>query len=167
MYQVGDWVVYGIHGVCRVIGMEKQLVNRKRTLYLVLEPLAQAESRFYLPADNPTALAKLKPVLSQTELTALIDSEEVRKDVWIQEENRRKQHYRELIGSGDRIALMQMIATLYRYKANQLAAGRKFHQSDDNFLRDAERLLASEIALVMELSPENARNYLREHLQAT
>ena len=60
---------------------------------------------------------------------------------------------------------MQMVATLYRYKADQQAAGRKFHQADDNFLRDAERLLTSEIALVMELSPENARNFLREHLQ--
>lgn len=167
MYQVGDWVVYGIHGVCRVIGTEKQLVNRKRTLYLVLEPLTQAESRFYLPADNPTALAKLKAVLSKEELSLLIDSDEAHKDCWIQEENRRKQYYRELISSGDRITLMQMVATLYRYKADQQAAGRKFHQADDNFLRDAERLLTSEIALVMEMSPENARNFLREHLQRT
>ena len=65
------------------------------------------------------------------------------------------------------MALMRMITSLYRYKAAQLEMGRKFHQSDDNFLRDAERLLASEISLVMELPPEEARNYLREHLQNT
>ena len=167
MYQAGDWVVYGVHGVCRVIGTEKQLVNRKRMLFLVLEPLSQSESRFYLPADNPTALAKLKAVLTRNELAELIDSDEVRLDAWIQEENRRKQYYRELISSGDRVALMRMITSLYRYRAEQLAAGRKIHQSDDNFLRDAERLLASEIALVMEMSPDDARNYLRDHLQKT
>ena len=167
MYQAGDWVVYGVHGVCRVIGTEKQLVNRKRMLFLVLEPLSQSESRFYLPADNPTALAKLKAVLTRNELAELIDSDEVRLDAWIQEENRRKQYYRELISSGDRVALMRMITSLYRHRAEQLAAGRKIHQSDDNFLRDAERLLASEIALVMEISPDDARNYLRDHLQKT
>lgn len=166
MYQTGDWVVYGIHGVCRVVGTEKQLVNRKRTLYLVLEPLAQAESKFYLPTENPTAMAKLKAVLSKDELVELIGSEEVRQDAWIAEENMRKQHYRELIGSGDRVALLKMVSTLYRYKAAQAAAGRKFHQSDDNFLRDAEKLLASEISLVLELSPEDARNYLREQLKS-
>lgn len=165
MYQAGDWVVYGIHGVCRVVGTEKQLVNRKRTQYLVLEPLAQSESRFYLPTENPTAMAKLRSVLSKEELAALITSEEVRQDGWIQEENQRKQYYRELIGSGDRVALMKMVTTLYRYKAAQAVAGRKFHQSDENFLRDAEKLLASEIALVMELTPEEARNYLREQLK--
>ena len=164
MYQTGDWVVYGIHGVCRVIGTEKQLIKRKRTQYLVLEPRAQTESRFYLPVENPTAMAKLKAVLPKEELTALISSEEVRQDVWIQEENQRKQHYRDLISSGDRVSLMKMVSTLYRYRASQTAAGRKFHQADENFLRDAEKLLASEIALVLELSAEDARNYLREQL---
>lgn len=166
MYQAGEWVVYGIHGVCRVIGTEKQLVNRKRTQYLVLEPLNQAESRFYLPTENPTAMAKLKAVLSKDELTALLASDEVRQDAWIQEENQRKQYYRDLIGSGDRIALMKMVSTLYRYKTAQAAAGRKFHQSDENFLRDAEKLLVSEISLVMELTPEAARDYLREQLKS-
>ena len=152
MYQNGDWVMYGIHGVCRVAGTEKQLVNRKRTQFLVLEPMTQSESRFYLPTENPTAMAKLKAVLSKDELSELLASDAVRQDAWIQEENHRKQHYRELIGSGDRVAIMKMVSTLYRYKIAQAEAGRKFHQSDENFLRDAEKLLASEIALVMDFS---------------
>ena len=65
MFQAGEWVIYGIHGVCRVIGTEKQLVGRKRTQYLVLEPLNHGQSRFYLPTDNPAAIAKLKTVLSR------------------------------------------------------------------------------------------------------
>jgi len=166
MYQIGDWVIYGIHGVCRIVGTEKQLVNRKRIQYLVLEPLAQSESRFYLPMENPTAMAKLKSVLSKEELVELLASDAVRQDAWIQEENQRKQYYRELIGSGDRISLMKMVSTLYRYRAAQATAGRKFHQSDENFLRDAEKLLASEISLVMELSAEEARDYLRDQLKS-
>ena len=165
MYQAGDLVIYGIHGVCRVIGTEKQLVNRKRSQFLVLEPLASLESRFYIPVDNPTAIGKLKAVLSREELCELLSSEQIRQDAWIEEENQRKQSYRELITSGDRIALLRMVRSLYSYKEAQLALGRKFHQSDDNFLRDAEKLLASEIALVMEMRPDEAREYLRTRLQ--
>ena len=157
--------MYGVHGVCRVVGTEKQLVNRKRATFLVLEPLTQSESRFYLPTENPTAMGKLKEVLSCDELASLLNSDEICANVWIHEENRRKQHYRELIGSGDRLALLQMIHSLYRYKEEQLESGRKFHQSDDNFLRDAEKLIASEISLVMELTPEEARKYLRTQLK--
>lgn len=166
MYQNGDWVMYGIHGVCRVAGTEKQLVDRKRTEYLVLESLSQTESKFYLPTANPTAMAKIKAVLPAQELRDLLASEEIRENVWIQEENQRKQTYRDLISSGDRTALLKMVNTLYRYKAAQAAAGRKFHQCDDNFLRDAEKLLTSEIALVLEMSQEEARDYLRQQLKA-
>ena len=157
--------MYGIHGVCRVVGTEKQLVNRKRTEFLVLEPLNQNESRYYLPTANPTAMAKLKEVLPAEELKALLASEEIREDVWIKEENARKQAYRDLVSSGDRTMLLKMVTTLYRYRDAQAAAGKKFHQCDENFLRDAEKLLSSEIALVLEMTQEDARNYLREQLK--
>lgn len=165
MFEIGQWVLYGSHGVCRVVGTEKQLVNRKRTEYLVLEPLTHSESRFYLPTGNPTAMGKLKAVLSAEELTALLGSEEIRENAWIQDEGQRKLAYRELINGGDRTSLLRMVCSLYRYKEAQAAAGRKFHQCDDNFLRDAEKLLASEIALVLEMTPEQARDHLRQQLK--
>ncbi|MBO5129394.1 MAG: hypothetical protein J6B95_03495 [Oscillospiraceae bacterium] len=165
MFETGQWVLYGVHGVCRVIGTEKQLVNRKRTEYLVLEPLSRNESRFYLPTGNPTAMAKLKAVLSAGELQALLSSDEIRENVWIADENQRKQTYRELISSGDRVMLLKMVTTLYVYREAQAAAGRKFHLCDDNFLRDAEKLLSSEIALVLDKTPEEARAYLQEQLK--
>lgn len=165
MYQVGDYVVYGIHGVCRVMGREKQLVNRKRSEFLVLEPLLQSGSKYYVPTENPAAMSKLRAVLPKDELIQLLDSDAVRQDCWISDEGKRKQEYRELIVSADRLRLMQMVSSLYRYRGEQEAAGRKFHQCDDNFLRDAERLLSSEISLVMELPANEAREFLRKYLR--
>lgn len=165
MYSSGDCVVYGIHGVCRVVGFEKQLVNRKRTEYMVLEPLNNNESRYYLPTANPTAMAKLKSILSAEEMRTLLASDEIRKNCWINDENQRKQHYRDLISGGDRVTILQMVYSLYRYRAEQTAAGRKFHLCDENFLRDAEKLLASEIGQVLDMTPEAARDYLRETLK--
>ena len=165
MCHLDDYVIYGIHGACRVLGREKQLVNKKRTEFLVLEPLMQSGSKYYVPAENPTAMAKLQGVLSQDELVQLLESDAVREDCWISDEGHRKQIYRELITSADRLRLMQMVASLYRYRGAQEAAGRKFHLCDDNFLRDAERLLSSEISLVMNLPPDEARDFLRKHLK--
>ena len=165
MFHSGDYVIYGVHGVCRVIGTEMQRVNRARVEYLVLEPLVQPESRFYLPTANSAAIAKLQTVLSREELCALLDSAEIRKDCWIKEENLRKQYYRDLVGSTDRTALLQMVCSLYRYKDEQADAGRKFHQCDENFLRDAEKRVCSELCLVLDMKPEQARAYLRDYLR--
>ena len=166
MYQIGDQVVYGVHGVCRVANTQKQLVGKKLVTYLVLEPSGQEGSRYLVPTSNEAAMSKLRPILSPAELEALLRSSEIRNDKWIQEENLRKQTYRELIVSGDRAGLVGMIHTLYRHKKAQLQMGKKVHLADENFLRDAEKILVSEIAAVMGISMDDAKNYMRTILKA-
>lgn len=166
MFQVGDRVVYGMHGVCDVTGREEKVIDRKSVIYLVLEPTGQPGSRYLVPTHNPAAMAKLRKMLSREELTGLLASPSVRQDCWIRDENQRKQTYRELISSGNREKLMAMVHALYLHKKQQAALGRKMHLCDDNFLRDAEKLLAGEVAIVMEMEADQARQYLRAGLQA-
>jgi CarD family transcriptional regulator len=128
--------------------------------YLVLEPVDQAGAKFYVPAHNAAALAKLRPLLTREALEELLRSEEARQDAWIADENARKQSYRELINSGDRVALIRMVGSLYRHKQEQIEAGRKFHQSDENFLRDAEKLLSAEFSTVLGIEPGQVGSYV-------
>ena len=165
MYQVGELVVYGMHGVCRVVSREERLVDKKRLNYLALEPVGHGGSRFLVPTQNAAAMAKLQPILSDEELEAMIRSEDVKTGEWIRDENQRKQAYRELIGSGDRKRIMRMVHTLYRHKADQSTLGRKIHLCDENFLHDAEKLLIGEIAIVLHLEPEQARAYIHKNLK--
>lgn len=160
MYQTGNLVVYGIHGVCRIVELEERTVDRKRVQYYVLEPLEASGARYLIPTHNEAAVAKLRPVMSREALEEMLRSENVREDAWIADENQRKQHYRELINSGDRAALVRMVSTLHRHKAAQASAGRKFHLCDDNFLRDAEKLLSSEFSLVLGIEPSQVGNYV-------
>ena len=160
MYQTGNLVVYGIHGVCRIVELEERTVDRKRVQYYVLEPLEASGARYLIPTHNEVAVAKLRPVMSREALEEMLRSENVREDAWIADENQRKQHYRELINSGDRAALVRMVSTLHRHKAAQAAAGRKFHLCDDNFLRDAGKLLSSEFSLVLGIEPSQVGNYV-------
>ena len=161
MYQIGALVVYGIHGVCRVAELEERTVDRKNVVYLAIEPVIQEGARFLIPTHNPAAMAKVRPLLTKEELDAMLASSQANGDGWIRDENQRKQLYRELISSGDRLRLMQMVRSIYRHKAEQIAAGRKVHMCDDNFLKDAEKLLTDEIAVVTGLSQEEARKLLR------
>lgn len=165
MYQVGEKVVYGVHGVCDVVDQEERVIDRKRVTYLALEPVGQGGSRYLVPTHNAAAMAKIRHMLSREELEKLMNSEEVLADGWIRDENQRKQTYRELIGSGNRTKLMQMVRTLYRHKKEQTAAGKKVHLCDENFLRDAEKLLVGEFAIVLDMEPEEAKQYIRSKLK--
>lgn len=166
MFQLGDRVVYGIHGVCSIIDIEQRIVNRSKVEYYVLNPLDQPDTRFYIPVHNQVAVAKLRPVLTREELDALLRSGEADQNAWISDENQRKQRYRELIGSGDRAALICMVRTLYKHKMDQIASGRKFHLCDENFMRDAEKLLSSEFSLVLGIPQNEVGEYIRSVIDA-
>lgn len=164
MFQIGERVVYGFHGVCCVVDLEERVIDRKKVVYMVLEPMGQGSSRFYIPTHNAAAMSKIRHMLTKEQLEELMQSETVRSGNWIPEENLRKQLYRELISKGDREQLLRMARSIYLHKAEQAAAGKRCHLCDENFLRDAERLLTSEIAMILELDPEQAKQYLRNRL---
>ena len=167
MYEIGGMVLYGIHGICTITGIERLRFGKDRANYYVLEPREQPGSKFYVPVANEAAVAKLRSLLSREELLALLHSEDVRHYPWIPDENQRKLRFRELINSGDRAQLMGTIGALHRHKREQLAAGRKFHQSDENFLNDAQKLLNAEFALVFDLEPAAVSSFILRELENT
>lgn len=167
MYEIGQQVLYGVHGVCRIIAIEAMRFGRTRAKYYVLEPLEQPGARFYVPVENEAAVAKLRPLMTKEALLELLHSDEVRNAPWIAEENQRKLRFRELISSGDRAQLMGMICALHRHKKAQSAAGRKFHQSDENFLNDAQKLLNAEFAQVFGLEPREVNAFIVNELENT
>ena len=164
MYKCGDHVVYGIHGVCRITEVEVRQVDHRQVRYYVLEPLSSAGSQYLVPMDNAAAVSKLHPIMSREELTAILCSASVRNAEWIQDENQRKLHYRSIVNAGDRAAMVQLIGSLYRHKNAQTAAGRKFRIGDENMLRDAEKLMNSEVSYILGVSPEQAGEYMRNAL---
>lgn len=160
MYQCGDKVLYGAHGICTILETEVRKIDRKNVEYYVLVPVDQPAARFYIPMHNKVALAKLRPMLTPDQLNALLQSH-VQCDLkWIDEENQRKQRYKELITSGDRDALIDMIHLLHIHKKNQLDAGKKFHQCDENFLRDALKLINTEFSLVLNIPADEVEAYI-------
>ena len=167
MYEIGQQVLYGIHGVCTVTAIEVMRFGKDKSKYYVLEPVEQSGSKFYIPVDKEAAVAKPRPLLSREELLELLHSEKVRNYPWIADENQRKLRFRELINSGDRAQLMGMIGALHRHRQSQLAAGRKFHQSDENFLNDAQKLLNAEFAQVFDLAPGKVSAFILKELENT
>lgn len=164
MFQLGQQVVYGIHGICLLLDVEVKSIGRQKVEYFVLEPVNQPGTRYYIPMNNPAAMAKLSPLLSKPELDQLFEHLQSYDEVWISDENQRKQMYRSLINSTDRAKLISMVRALHIHKQMQADSGKKFHQCDDNFLRDAEKLLNAEVSAVLQVSPKEATEYILDHI---
>ncbi len=161
MFKQGNQVVYGIHGVCNILENEIRTVNRKKVEYYVLQPLEQPDARYYVPVQNQTAVSKMSHLLTSEQVDALLRGDAAQPFEWISDENQRKQYYRAVIGSGDRAALIQMVRLLHTHRKEQQAAGKKFHQSDENFLHDAEKLLSGEFSLVLSIPRSEVGSYIQ------
>lgn len=164
-FSVGDMVVYGIHGVCRITSLEYRVVDRKSIEYFVLEPTNTAVAKFYVPTQNPVAVAKMRKVMTKEALNGLLDSREIRENNWIADENARKDKYRQLITRADCAELIPMIRALYIHKQQQLSAGKKFHLCDENFLKDAQRLICTEVSQVLGIAPEEVGPYIQSKIE--
>ena len=164
MYHIGEILIYGAHGACRVVEHTHSQTDGKPVTYLVLEPLGQTGARYMVPAHNQLAMAKLRPLMTPEELERLPGIAAEQQPQWTQDENRRKLLYRELIGSTDRGRLLAMLMEVCRHKKEQMEKGRKCHICDENFIRDAEKILCGEIGAVLELGPSVAKAWLAERI---
>ncbi len=149
MYQCGQMVFYGSHGVCSVVDIEKRTVDKREVEYYALEPLSQQGTRFYVPVHNKVVAAKLRNLLSRDEWNALLNDKTLNMDAWISDENRRVAKYRDIINGGDPRELLSIVRLLQNHRDVQVSAGRKFHICDATILKTAETLLGSELSYVL------------------
>lgn len=74
MFQVNDVVVYGLQGVCEIVGIDGQKVNGVIKNYFVLKPKNDKGATFYIPTWNEKAWSKMRKVMTKKDVDALIDS---------------------------------------------------------------------------------------------
>lgn len=164
MFKCGDKVFYGIHGICEIVDVEIKKIDKKNVEYFVLQPFGQTGVKFYVPIHNELALSKLRPILTANEINELLIEETKETDSWIADEGQRKLRYKQLISGGDRAALLRMIHALYRQRQRQQSLGRKLHLCDENFLRDAEKLLSVEFSVVLNIRQDEVAAYVQKAL---
>ena len=165
MFAIGQKVLYGIHGVCCITAVETRSTGKEKKEYYCLEPVDQQGAVFYVPTSNPAAVAKMRTILTRQEFEQLITEQKERELAWIEDENQRKQYYRDLIAGNDRGDLIAMVGALHRHKRQLQESGRKFHVCDENFLRDATRLLSAEFSLILGISKSEVAEYMKSKLE--
>lgn len=154
MYKVNDTVLYGNDGICRIENIIQRKLTDRIVEYYVLKPVYKDNATVYVPTQNEELVKKMKKLLSYDEIMNLIQNMPDCQVDWIENDNRRKGKYREIIRSGDHEQLIQMVKTLYHHKKSLEKIGKKFHVSDKKFMKEAENILYKEFAYVLKIKKE-------------
>lgn len=166
MFCINDTISYAGSGVCRIQEISTMRFGRTREQYYVLKPLHQNTSVIYVPVNNERLVAKMRPILTPEEVTALVRDFDSIEPAWEEDVNQRKLMFDELLRSGSCADLVRIIKTLLLQRARRQAEGKMLHVSDENFLREAQRLLYDEFAGVLDKTPKEVEADLKEKLKA-
>ena len=164
MFQVGEHIVYGINGICRVaeIGPSPYDKEDPRTFYLLIPINNPMSSTIYTPVDNERV--PMRRLMTKEEIEALIVSIPDIQLLTVPVEKQRREIYRTVIGELRPEGYVQVIKTV-RCRRKQLTAARKhFPVTDLEYGRLAKHLLCSECAHVLGMSEDEVDRYISNRL---
>ena len=86
MFSVGEYIVYGTTGVCRIesVGPMQMSGVSKEKLYYTLAPLYSKGSKVFIPVDNDKVI--MRPVLTKEEAQALVEEIPKIELLWVADE---------------------------------------------------------------------------------
>lgn len=163
MFKVGEYVVYGNTGVCKVEEVGPLPIGSSDKDYYTLVPVYGRNSRIYAVVDNNKVV--MRPILTKKESDALINKIEEIDALPIRDEKRREEVYKETMKTCDCKEWVRIIKTLYSRKMDRISKGKKVTSSDERYLQMAEENLYGELALSLKMPKEKVEEFLSEKIR--
>ncbi|MBQ2793403.1 MAG: hypothetical protein IKL79_01620 [Clostridia bacterium] len=153
MFSIGEKVVYGAYGVMKIVDVRDiEIGDCMRKYYVLCEAGAVAFSETLIPVDNQTLVAGMRRLLSPDGMLAAIKAAKAVTDLpWVEDNRARAEHFKSVMTSGDRTAILVMIRSIVAAGVRRAAEGKKNFLADENAMKKAEKILYSEISAVMEI----------------
>ncbi len=165
MYQVGDFVVYGSHGVCRVeaVGtLEFNRVNDGNTYYTL--NMQNQACKICIPTDTSVFMRPVITCAEAQKLISLIPS--IREAVDDHGDHRFWEgYYKESLQTHDCMEILKVIKTIYTKSTIAEEHGRKLGQMDERYMKKAEELIDGEFSVALDIPKEKVRAYIESRLR--
>lgn len=161
MFSIGDLVVYGGEGVCRVerIGHSAISCADPTREYYTLAPLYHT-GHVMTPVDTRVLM---RPIMTAAEAEAFVASLPTLEAENTAELNQRaaREHYQAVVTSYDCARLAAFMKTLYIKRAAAIKSGKKVSQLDERYAKRAEDALYGELAAALGIDRDEVCAYIR------
>jgi RNA polymerase-interacting CarD/CdnL/TRCF family regulator len=109
----------------------------------------------------------MRPIVTEKRANDIILAiPEVAPAEWCEDNRRRQEGFKATIKSGDHIAIIAMIKSIIEFGKRRLAVGKKNYLVDENVMKKAQKLLASEFSLSIGDDEAELMQHIEEQLTA-
>ncbi len=163
-WKTGDTVVHSRDGICTVTDIREMTLTGETQEYYILEPVYERSSKLYIPTEKEDLF--LRSPVTREEITQYVRKLPEADVEWIGDEKKRQSMIVEVRKTGSSETLLSLISLFYRKRDEQHEMGKKFHSSDEQFLKDIETRVNREFAYVLGIDPSEVPGYIRGILGA-
>ena len=158
MFNIGDKIVYPMHGAGIIEGIEeKEILGEKRKYYVMRMPIG--DMKVMIPVDNVEEIG-IREVIDREELDKVLTILQGDKTKMPQNWNRRYRVNMERIKSGDIFEIAAVVRNLMiRDEEKGLSTGER------KMLNSAKQMLISEIVLVSDGDEERIENLIDDAIK--
>ncbi len=165
MFEVGEYIIYGVKGVCQVEDITHIDISGadKNRLYYVLSPMGNGSGKIYAPTDNQKVM--MRKVITREEANRLIGELPQIELLWVPDDKQREAKYKEALSTCDYRAWVSIVKTVYLRRQERVAQGKKITALDERYMRTAENELYSELSLALDIPKDEMEDYIMEQLR--
>ncbi len=165
-YTIGEKIIYSQSGVCAVEDITVNEFCGERTEYYVLRPLYDSGSLIYVPTANETLVSRIRDAMTEDEVNSIIDYMPNAEDIWIDNDNKRREAYSVILLENEPKRMTELIKTLRERREVQRMKKKRLHISDENFLERAQRIFCDEISFALGLERSAVDSYIVSRLES-
>lgn len=164
MLNIGECVIYGSHGLCRVddILVPSFLERGKEKEYYQMVSAVDAGSVLYVPVDG--AEDRIRDVIGTDDAESLIDEIVETPFLELPEGKKAEPAIMEVIKRNLTDEMMSLVKSLRRIKAVREAEGKKFAALNEKYLNMAEKLLYTELAFSLKTEKDDIKTRVVDEL---
>ena len=160
MFSVGDVIVYGAQGVCKIDSTQTKQIGKLSAEYFVLRPVFSQTTVLFVPVENKALTARMKPLLNADEAKGIIGAADKIGVIEINGESEKREEYKNILASNDRHKLLSLVKTIQYEKEARRQCGKKLNLNDEQTLAKAENLLYNELGFVLEIEPNEVKSMI-------
>lgn len=160
MYQINNYIIYGMTGVCKVIevGTLKVSGADSKKLYYTLEPLCEKGSIIYTSVDNDKVA--MRNIISKKEALKLVQNIPYMKTIQIPDDKRSEQIYKEALKKNECFELMELLKVLALREHDKSENNKRLSSIDKKYYDLIKDSLIWELSLALEMPCEKIENEL-------
>lgn len=164
MFSVGELMIYGTNGVCRVKDIcASPFDPSDERQYYVLMPLNDNSNLvIYTPVGNESVV--MRPLLSPDCARGLINSIPELDTIEVPIEKRRRDVYRAAMQTADPVEYVKLIKTVRTRRAEFVRTRRRLPDLDNDFEHAAKNCLYGELSEVLGIRRDEVNTFIADTL---